>query len=388
VVWAVCAALSVQFVPAGPVASVSAATLAVEHGRDVQAALADQRAFERASSSPDTFGGLSGPGLLEGLRGKDVLVVFVESYGQVALTSPEIAPGVTAELDRATARLDRAGFDARSGWLDSSTFGGGSWLAHATLQSGLWIDSQPRYDQLMTSDRLTLTTAFGSAGWRTVSVNPADEDPWEAGSTFYDYDELYDQNSLGYEGPKFGWSPVPDQYTLAAFAQRELTPGHDPLMAEIDLTSSHWPWTPLPHMIPTDTLGDGSVFDPMPAQGRTAEEVGNDEGAIRQLYGQSIEYSLDALYSWAVGLHDDDLVLVVLGDHQPVTSVSGADPSHQVPISVVAADPAVLDGVAGWHWQDGLVPGPHAPVWPMDAFRDRFLDAFTPSSQAQAAPPR
>jgi hypothetical protein len=53
-----------------------------------------------------------------------------------------------------------------------------------------------------------------------------------------------------------------------------------------------------------------------------------------------------------------------------------------VPISVIARDPKVMDRIAGWRWQDGLRPSPQAPVWPMDAFRDRFLGAFgsSPSS--------
>jgi hypothetical protein len=73
---------------------------------------------------------------------------------------------------------------------------------------------------------------------------------------------------------------------------------------------------------------------------------------------------------------DPDLVLVVLGDHQPWTIVSGMGASHDVPISVIAHDPAVLNRIAGWGWNDGLRPGPRAPVWPMSAFRDRFLSAF------------
>ena len=69
--------------------------------------------------------------------------------------------------------------------------------------------------------------------------------------------------------------------------------------------------------------------------------------------------------------------------------VTGPDATHQVPISVVASDPAVLDRIDAWNWQDGLLPSPTAPVWPMDAFRDRFLDAFTATSDAQALrPPR
>jgi hypothetical protein len=56
--------------------------------------------------------------------------------------------------------------------------------------------------------------------------------------------------------------------------------------------------------------------------------------------------------------------------------VSGRSPGHDVPISVIARDPAVTDRIASWGWQDGLRPTPDAPVWPMDSFRDRFLTAF------------
>jgi hypothetical protein len=94
---------------------------------------------------------------------------------------------------------------------------------------------------------------------------------------------------------------------------------------------------------------------------------------------------LNTLISFVERYGDDALVLVVLGDHQPSTIVTGQGPrhhaqqsglSHDAPISVIARDPAVLDQIAGWNWEDGLRPGPQAPVWPMDAFRDRFLGAF------------
>ena len=91
---------------------------------------------------------------------------------------------------------------------------------------------------------------------------------------------------------------------------------------------------------------------------------------------QSIEYSLNALVSFVQHYGDDNLVLVVLGDHQPSKIITGENPSHDVPISVIAHDPAVLEKIAGWGWQDGLRPSPKAPVWPMDAFRNRFLSAF------------
>jgi hypothetical protein len=57
--------------------------------------------------------------------------------------------------------------------------------------------------------------------------------------------------------------------------------------------------------------------------------------------------------------------------------VSGTTAGHEVPISVIAHDPAVLRRIRGWDWTTGLRPADDAPVWRMDAFRDRFLDAFS-----------
>ena len=86
------------------------------------------------------------------------------------------------------------------------------------------------------------------------------------------------------------------------------------------------------------------------------------------------------IFSFVQRYGDDNLVVVVLGDHQPATLVTGHDdPSHDVPISVIAHDPKVMHRIAGWSWQDGVLPSPRAPVWPMAAFRDRFLTAFGPS---------
>jgi len=82
--------------------------------------------------------------------------------------------------------------------------------------------------------------------------------------------------------------------------------------------------------------------------------------------------------SFVQQLHDQDLVLVVLGDHQPASIVRGEAVSHDVPVSIIAADPAVMDRAADWCWQEGLRPDAGTPVWPMDAFRDRFLTAYGP----------
>jgi hypothetical protein len=380
-VWVIGAVLGAPVVDGSPVASSSAASMAYDEARDFGAAVRDRQVFDQAMSV-DAFRDTPGSDLLTGLRGKDVLVVFVESYGKVAVQGTSFSPGVDAALDADTRRLDAAGFSSRSGWLTSPTFGGISWLAHSTLQSGLWVDNQQRYDELVNSDRFTLSAAFKRAGWRTVADVPSNREDWPEGTSFYHYDKIYDEWNVGYEGPKFSYAAMPDQYTFAALQRNELAQPHAPLMAEIDLVSSHTPWTPLPHMVPWSELGDGSIFDSMAAEGETPSTLWRDPDAVRASYAKSIEYSLRALVSFVQHYGDKNLVMVVLGDHQPWTMVSGQNPGHDVPISIIAHDPAVLDKISGWDWHDGMRPGPDAPVWPMDAFRDRFLTAYGPGGQS------
>jgi phosphatidylglycerophosphate synthase len=360
-----------------PAASSSAAALAVDEVQAVRANLAGRAAFSRALGV-DRFSATPGNRLLTGLRGKDVLLVFVESYGRVAVQGSSIAPRIRAVLQRGTAELDAAGFSSRSAFLTSPTFGGLSWLAHSTVQAGLTVNGQWRYDQLVKRDRLTLTRAFKRAGWRAVGIMPGNHRAWPEGRSFYHYDAVYDRRNLGYRGPDFGLPPMPDQYTLLALRRRALAGRHRrPLFAEVDLISSHAPWTRIPRLIPWGEVGDGSIFHRVPAEESTQASLFGDARRARSAYGHSIEYSLSTLFSFVRRYGDDDLVLVVLGDHQPATLVTGHDdPSHDVPISVIAHDPKVMRQIAGWSWHDGMLPGPRAPVWPMAAFRDRFLTVF------------
>ena len=386
-IWGLSAGLSLQLAAGSPVASTSATGLAVSQVRAYQAALSDPRRFGQATRSPDPEAAVPASGLLTGLRGKDVIIAFVESYGQVAVRGTSYSPGVNAVLRQQTGMLTRAGWSTQSAWLTSPTFGGISWLAHSTLQSGLWVNSNQRYDELLASKRFTLSDAFDKAGWHTVADDPSDNTVWKPGTYFYHYDQTYNRLNVGYRGPTFSYSSMPDQYTLAAFQRLELTPGHKPVMAEIDLTSSHIPWAPLPAMVPWNKVGNGSVFDPQPAESESAATVWRSNNTVRQFYGQSIQYTMTALTSWVTELNDPNLVLILLGDHQPHTAVSGPGATHDVPISIVTRAPSVLKQMSSWHWQNGLLPAPSAPLEPMDAFRNQLLNTFSskpPAGDASA----
>jgi hypothetical protein len=339
-----------------PVAANSAANEVFDDIRQARADLLDPDVFAQ-QAAVDKFRYTPGDELLKGLRGKDVLLVFVESYGRVAVEDPNIAPSVDKVLDDGTETLRAAGFESRSAFTTSSTFGGLSWLAHATTQSGLRVDTQPRYDALVRSERLTLSGAFSRAGWRTVGVSPSIVRDWPE-AEYFGYDKAYVRGNVGYKGPNFSFAKMPDQYTMSALYRNEIAPANrKPVMAEI---------------------GDGSIYGPMPAQGKTKAEVWPDPVKVRDAYAESIRYSLTTLIEYLTNYGDKDTVMVFLGDHQPGPSITGDTQMHDVPITLVANDPAVFDSVGSWGWESGLNPSPSAPVFPMDQFRDRFLTAFGP----------
>ncbi|WP_412101224.1 sulfatase-like hydrolase/transferase [Micromonospora maris] len=365
-VWALLAAFQARIVTGVLVADSNASTIVHEHVSEVRERINDRAAF-RTEVSADPFRDVPADQLLTGLRGKDVLIAFVESYGRDAVSDPEFA-SVQRLLDDGAGRLQAAGFSSRSGFLTSPTIGGGSWLAHATLLSGLWIDNNQRHKSLLASDRFTLGDAFRSAGWRTVGVMPAVNQAWPEGK-FYGYEQFYSGPDLGYRGPRFAFSPMPDQYAINVFHSRErVGPRDRPVMAELALVSSHSPWTKVPSLVDWDDIDDGEVF--------RKGIIGTPTAQARTGYRHAVSYTLRTLISYLETHGDDDTVLVILGDHQPAPVVTGDNASPDVPIHLIAKDPAVLERIADWGWQDGLTPDATAPVWSMDSFRDRFLTTF------------
>ena len=236
--------------------------------------------------SHDRFRHTPADQLLTGLRGKDVLLVFVESYGQVAVQGSSFSPQVDAGLDKGTKRLQAAGFSARSAFLTSPTFGGISWLAHSTLQSGA-LGQQPaalrpaRREQPLHAQRRVQAGRVADRRRRAV-----ERPDWPQGTSFYHYDKLYDRRNVGYHGPTFAYASMPDQYIFSALQRLELAkPDRRPVFAEVDLVSSHTPWTRIPQLIAWNEVGDGSVFNRMPVDdqltGRALERPDTGTGGVR-----------------------------------------------------------------------------------------------------------
>lgn len=314
---------------------------------------------------------------LSALAGRDVVVIFVESYGRSVIEDPRYAQATGDRLAAVGRELAAAGLGVRSGWLTAPTVGGQSWLAHGALLSGTWVNSQQRYERMLASDHPSLNALFRAAGWRTIAVMPAITMAWPE-AAYFGYDRVYAHGDLGYRGAPFNWVTMPDQYTLSAFErlERQGDGRKTPVMAEIALISSHAPWTPVPDLVDWDAVGDGTIFNEQAKSGDPPAVVWADPERVRRQYALSVDYALETIGAY-LARFEEGALFVILGDHQPASIITGEGASRDVPVHIVSSDAALLDRISGWGFAEGMRPAPDGPVWRMDAFRERFVRAFS-----------
>jgi hypothetical protein len=357
--------------PVTPPGVAFTARVGVERIETARATLADLARF-RAAAAQDPFA--STDGLLD-LIDRDVLIVFVESYGRASLDTPLYADLHRRTLEEGAARLSGRGLAMASGLLASPTRGGQSWLAHATVANGLWIDGQTRYGAALASGRRTLFHLAQRSGFRTAAVMPQITLDWPE-SEMMGFDDILGARDLGYRGLPFNWVTMPDQFTFAAL-DRLLRDGprQEPLFVQVATGSSHAPWVPVPALIPWEKIGDGRVYDAVANSGDPPDVVWRDRDRVRAQYRLAVDYALGAVLAYAEKHADDPPLMIVMGDHQAAGFVS-LDERPDVPIHVIG--PAHLVARTGaWGLTPGMIPSGDAPALPMDRLRDLILGTFS-----------
>jgi len=286
----------------------------------------------------------------------DVFVIFFESYGALAFDDRRFAAPLAGEFSALEQSLVQAGWLAASARVESSTFGGGSWLAHASLLSGLRIADQGDYRDLLASDRQTLVRRFADVGYRTVAVMPGLRYAWPEGR-FYGFAEIYRAERLNYHGPAYGWWTIPDQYSLYWIHQVELNPApRPPLFIFFSTINSHAPFAPLPPYEPDWRRMNAPAGETRAGAVDLHERL--DGAALAAAYIESIRYNLAVLGGYLRQYAPANALLLVLGDHQPPAIVGGREIPWQVPAHVFSRDPAVLERWVAAGFRPGMVPGP------------------------------
>ncbi len=324
---------------------------------------------------------------LSRVAGADVFVIFLESYGAVSWDRDSFVEALAPSRRRFEAAVAGTGRRMASALVESTTFGGESWLAHISLLSGTEVRDPAANVRLMAQERDTLVKLFGRRGYRTVAIMPGLLVGWPEGA-FYGFEDIYDHARLDYRGPPFGWWNVNDQYSLARVDAAEIAPGdRRPAFVFFATITTHAPFVPAPPYqadwarVLTDTPYDADDLD-------RAWSAWADWTNLGPSYVEALRYAFANVGGYLRLRADRDLVLVLVGDHQPPALVSGAGASWEVPVHVVASRDALIDRLVDGH---GFAPGlaPRGPaVARMDGLLPILLDAFGADAAAGAASAR
>lgn len=320
----------------------------------------------------------SSPGVLEttvdGLSGSDVYLIFVESYGAVAFDNPRLAQTLTPSRLDFEAAAHETGRRVASAYVESPTFGASSWLAHLSLMTGIEVRDQYSYQSLMAQRRDTLTAPFSRAGYRTVALLPGMRQPWPEGA-FYRYDSIYGFADLAYNGPRFGWWTIPDQYALAKLDALEGPPStRAPLFVVFPTSTTHAPFGPVaPYQPRWEQVLTPEAYDPGEVQ-RILARPPNLEN-LSEDYARAMSYAFTTFAGYLRARARDSLLLVLVGDHQPPAAVSGPEAPWTVPVHVVAAQPHVIERLLARGFRPGVAPRPPA-LGAMHELLPMLLDAF------------
>jgi hypothetical protein len=310
---------------------------------------------------------------LGAIGGTDFFTIFFESYGAVVFERPQLYAALAAELARFDEFLRRSGWRTASAFVDSPTFGGASWLAHATLLSGRWITREADYRLFLAAPSETLGDRFRAAGYRTIGLFPGIKLDWPEGAAL-GFERILDARALAYRGPAFGWWTIPDQYSLEVLHQREIMrPDRRPLFVTFASIMSHWPFGPTPPYQPDWSR----VTGPAPfAPGALAKALAADPlDDLSAAYLRTIKHNIRLLYGFLAERAPADALILVTGDHQPPAIVSGKAASWAVPVHIFTRDATIARRFIQAGFQPGLRPKRPA-LTRMDGLNRLLLEAL------------
>jgi phosphatidylglycerophosphate synthase len=313
------------------------------------------------------------PAHLQRLHHANLYLFFVESYGATAMNRPPMAAKLLPVLRAMESDLSSQNFTTASGLMESATYGGMSWLAHATFLTGVRTTNQLQYDLLGVGRPRSLARVVHDAGYRTVLVAPNTNRASRV-ADFYDFDATFNNWNFDYAGPPFAWASMPDQYVLD-FARRHIVDhATGPLFVTYVLVSSHAPWSIIPTLVPDwSAIGDGTIYNNYPL--KRASTNWPDFSNATEPYVASIIYDMDVLRSYVTNFVKDDALIIILGDHQPVSELTENSSSWAVPVHVMSRDPALVAPFLRRGYVPGMVPGSSSS--PMEAFLFDFLYDFS-----------
>jgi hypothetical protein len=310
-------------------------------------------------------------------RRPSIYLFAVESYGAILNRDPALRGPYRRVLRRTEDTLRADGWHAASARLDAPVRGGRSWLAIASLLTGVRVDRQLVYNRFQDDPAGTphLVRFLDRQGYRTVALQPYTYPrPGLPVRNLYDFDVTLYRDDLQYEGPPYGLANAPDQYSLHFAHHTQLAPSPDPFFLFFETVSTHalWNYGLAPYL--SDWRGFNAVEGGASEQKRALARRGSaptpwlpDSITAPRIYDEPmprrflrhIAYDLHVLRTYLVDEAPEGSLVLILGDHQPPLLDTE---SSEVPLHVLSTDSTLVDRFRAHGLTDGLLRTARTPT--------------------------
>lgn len=249
----------------------------------------------------------------------------IESYGARIYKDPKLAVHLEPVFESYKDKLVNADFHISSSFSTAPIYSGGSWLSYCTFMYGTKIENTSLYETMFEASGNfsvyeSIFHVLHRNGYQNILSSPMggvdDKDiNWDSITRCFRSDHIVNWEKLNFNGnalPFFGLKKrfcAPDQYVINHAYEHAKEQTEGPFSVFYCTMNSHIPWISPMH-VEEDWKSLNSPSKKV--------EISTDKfSSNHDKYIASIKYQLECVLDFAVRNQDDNLVLVVFGDHQP-----------------------------------------------------------------------
>ena len=288
----------------------------------------------------------------------NIYLIVVEAYGSVVSLSPELKPSYEQLVNGLGKKLQINGWHSTSNYSNSTIQGGRSWLAFSSLMTGLSVESQINYNDLLYKNqnfphliRYLNNQQYRTYRITTLSATEAAKKkiPQKAMQQFWEFDKWLQFDDIPYRGYVYNnFGGIPDQYALGYFNNTFTKQNASPEFLFFITMSSHAPWQSPPKIVE-----DWKALDTI------ASHQDNTPNDILRKYKNTIQYELEFLTQFITETADSNSIFMLVGDHQP------AGLRHHLPedinpfscpIHLISRDSNFISAFENYGFKNGLLP--------------------------------
>ena len=285
----------------------------------------------------------------------NIYLLFIESYGTVITESPDLKPKYLEQINNIEVRLKNADYHFASNYSISPVKGGRSWLAFSSFMSGLKVENQIHYNDLIQRnvDFPNMVRYFNTQGYQsyrlsTISNKNSDKlIPYERTNLYWKFNEWWTYWDFKYKGHHYDvLGGIPDQYALGYYRDVITKNIDKPKFLFFITMASHMPWYEPPPFL--DDYKELNQERP----GKNLSLEGDD--VFR--YAKAIEYDLELMTRFILE-EKEPSIFILVGDHQPPGmehKVDGITDNSATPIHIISRDSSLIDRFNKDGFQIGL----------------------------------